>query len=388
MSRLAAVVATLLAVVLLGAAVWAQAPRDVVVVGMEAEPPGLDPGQALGVHTLRVTAEIFETLVATPDDSTEVIPGLAESWTTSSDGLTWTFKLRKGVRFHDGTALDAAAVKFTFDRVIDPAQPHAKSGKWSFVTGYLSSVKSVETLDPQTVQLHLKYPTSSLLALLALPNCAIVSPTAFTKAPADFDTKPVGSGRYKFESWERGSRLVLRRNDDYWGDKGKPQTLVYRGIAEANARVTELLTGGVDLILPIPARFRRATREDRRHHCAQEDGPHGVVRRLQRREEALHRPPRASGLQPRGHHGRDRPRHPQGARHRRRRAAPARHVGVRAQRAQVRVRSGRCTESFRGGRLCERPRGGLLDAGVRVGDAGARRDVDRSEERRVGKECR
>jgi len=177
MSRLAAVVATLLAVVLLGAAVWAQAPRDVVVVGMEAEPPGLDPGQALGLHTLRVTAEIFETLVATPDDSTDVIPGLAESWTTSSDGLTWTFKLRKGVRFHDGTALDAAAVKFTFDRVIDPAHPHAKSGKWSFVTGYLSSVKSVETLDPQTVQLHLKYPTSSLLALLALPNCAIVSPT-------------------------------------------------------------------------------------------------------------------------------------------------------------------------------------------------------------------
>ena len=255
MSRLAAIVATLLAVVLLGADVWAQAPRDVVVVGMEAEPPGLDPGQALGLHTLRVTAEIFETLVATPDDSTDVIPGLAESWTTSSDGLTWTFKLRKGVRFHDGTPLDAAAVKFTFDRVIDPAHPHAKSGKWSFVTGYLSSVKSVETLDPQTVQLHLKYPTSSLLALLALPNCAIVSPTAFTKAPADFDTKPVGSGRYKFESWERGSRLVLRRNDDYWGDKGKPQTLVYRGIAEANARVTELLTGGVDLILPIPPDF-------------------------------------------------------------------------------------------------------------------------------------
>src|SRR3989441_362782 len=303
MSRLAAVVATLLAVVLLGAAVWAQAPRDVVVVGMEAEPPGLDPGQALGLHTLRVTAEIFETLVATPDDSTDVIPGLAESWTTSSDGLTWTFKLRKGVRFHDGTALDAAAVKFTFDRVIDPAHPHAKSGKWSFVTGYLSSVKSVETLDPQTVQLHLKYPTSSLLALLALPNCAIVSPTAFTKAPADFDTKPVGSGRYKFESWERGSRLVLRRNDDYWGDKGKPQTLVYRG---------------------------HAAREDVRRHRPQEDGPHRVVRRLQRREEAVHRSPRAPGVQPRREQGRDRPRHPQGDGDPRGRSAAPRHVGVRA----------------------------------------------------------
>jgi peptide/nickel transport system substrate-binding protein len=259
MSRLTrfcgALVATLLAVAPLTSPALAQVPRDVVVVGMEAEPPGLDPGQALGLHTLRVTAEIFETLVATRPDSTEVIPGLAESWTTSPDGMIWTFKLRRGVRFHDGTPLDAAAVKFTFDRVIDPTHPHAKSGKWSFVTGYLSSVKSVEVLDPQTVQLHLKYPTGSLPALLALPNCAIVSPTAFTKAPADFDTKPVGSGRYKFESWERGSRLVLRRNDDYWGVKGKPQALVYRGIPEANTRVSELLTGGVDLILPIPPDF-------------------------------------------------------------------------------------------------------------------------------------
>src|SRR5712691_7565531 len=261
MSRFAPLATTLLAVVLFTTTAWAQAPRDVVVVGMEAEPPGLDPGQALGLHTLRVTRQLFETLVATPDDSTEVVPGLAESWTTSADGLAWTFKLRRGVRFHDGTPLDAAAVKFTFDRVIDPSHPHAKNGTWSFVTGYLSSVKSVETLDAQTVQLHLKYPTSSLLALLALPNCAIVSPAAFTKAPADFDMKPVGSGRYTLESWERGSRLVLRRNDDYWGDKGKPQTLVYRGIAEANARVTELLTGGVDLILPIPPDFV-AARED------------------------------------------------------------------------------------------------------------------------------
>src|SRR5204863_760965 len=101
--------------------------------------------------------EICGTRVTTPEDSTAVVPGLAESWQASPDGLAWTFKLRRGVRFHDGTPLDAAAVKFTFDRVIDPAHPHAKSGKWSFVAGYLSSVKSVDMLDPQTVQLHLKY---------------------------------------------------------------------------------------------------------------------------------------------------------------------------------------------------------------------------------------
>ena len=235
--------------------VAAQPARYVVVVGMEAEPPGLDPGQALGLHTLRVTYQIFETLVTTPDESTDVVPGLAESWQTSPDGLTWTFKLRRGVRFHDGTPLDAQAVKFTFDRVIDPGHPHAKSGKWSFVVGYLSSVKSVDAVDPLTVQLNLKYPTASLLALLALPNCAIVSPTAFAKAPDDFNQQPVGSGRYRFESWDRGSRLVLRRHDDYWGVKGKPARLVYRPIPEANGRVAELLTGGADLILPIPPDF-------------------------------------------------------------------------------------------------------------------------------------
>ena len=233
----------------------AQGRRDALVVAMEAEPPGLDPGQSLGLHTLRVTHEIFETLVTTADDSTDIVPGLAESWQTSADGLTWTFKLRRGVTFHDGTPLNAAAVKFTFDRVIDADHPHAKSGKWSFVTGYLSSVKSVDVVDPQTVRLNLKYPTSSLAALLALPNCAIVSPAAFAKDPAGFDSRPVGSGRYRFDTWERGSRLVLKRNDDYWGTKGRPQTLVYRAIPDATTRVTELLTGGVDLILPIAPDF-------------------------------------------------------------------------------------------------------------------------------------
>ena len=248
-------VGSLLLVALLAGPAWAQTGREVFVIGMEAEPPGLDPGQALGLHTLRVTHQIFETLVNTPDDSTEIVPGLAESWQVSADGLAWTFKLRGGVRFHDGTPLDAAAVKFSFDRVIDPTHPHAKSGKWSFVVGYLSSVKSVEVVDPATVRLHLKYPTASLLPLLALPNCAIVSPTAFAKAPDDFGGHPVGSGRYRLDTWERGSRLVLRRNEDYWGTKGKPQTLVYRPLPEANARLTELLTGGVDLILPIPPDF-------------------------------------------------------------------------------------------------------------------------------------
>ena len=125
MQGIARVVGSLLVIGLLAGPAWAQSGRDVFVIGMEAEPPGLDPGQALGLHTLRVTHQIFETLVSTPDDRTDVVPGLAESWQVSADGLAWTFKLRRGVRFHDGTPVDAAAVKFTFDRVIDASHTHA-----------------------------------------------------------------------------------------------------------------------------------------------------------------------------------------------------------------------------------------------------------------------
>jgi peptide/nickel transport system substrate-binding protein len=109
MSRVTGVV---LVLSLLAGMAWGQAGREVVVVGMEAEPPNLDPAQVLGLHSMRVTHQLFETLVNTPDDSTEIIPGLAESWQVSADGLAWTFKLRRGVRSHDGTPLDAAAVKF------------------------------------------------------------------------------------------------------------------------------------------------------------------------------------------------------------------------------------------------------------------------------------
>src|SRR5262249_54337611 len=153
MRRIGRIVGALLVVVGLAGIAGGQPAREVLVVGMEAEPPGLDPGQARGLHTLRVTHQIFGTLVTTPDDSTDIVPGLAGSWSVSPDGLDWTFKLRKGVKFHDGTPLDAAAVKFTFDRVIDPAHPHARSGKWTFVVGYLSSVKSAEVVDPATVPL-------------------------------------------------------------------------------------------------------------------------------------------------------------------------------------------------------------------------------------------
>ncbi|MBI4277181.1 MAG: ABC transporter substrate-binding protein, partial [Armatimonadetes bacterium] len=247
---------SLLTVVLIAAGVGlvAQAgPKagDTVIVGMEAEPPNLDPQQYSGVHSMRVIRRMFEGLTRQKEESTQVEPGLAQSWTISSDGLIYTFKLRPGTKFHDGSALDANAVKFSFDRVMDKEHPAYKWGKWSFVVGNVAMIKSVEAVDPTTVRFTLKFPHAPFLVRLADVSTSIVSPKAVNEEKEGFATKPVGTGQYTFDSWERGNRIVLRRNERYWGTKGRPDRLVYRFIIEARARVTELLTGNVDLIVAV-----------------------------------------------------------------------------------------------------------------------------------------
>jgi peptide/nickel transport system substrate-binding protein len=199
-----------------------------------------------------VIGQIFEPLVIHKLDSTDIEPNLAESWTISRDGLTYTFKLRKEVKFHDGTPLDAEAVKFSFERPTREDHPYFKYGKWTWLRTYLGAVKTIEVVDSHTVRFHLKERNAAFLANLAnWGNTTPVSPTAVKKDPEGFAVKPVGSGKYRFESWERGVRVVLRRNDDYWGDKAKVERLIFRWIVDAQARVAELLSGTCDIIHPI-----------------------------------------------------------------------------------------------------------------------------------------
>jgi peptide/nickel transport system substrate-binding protein len=222
-----------------------------IVVGMEAEPPNLDPQQYSGVHSMRVIRRMFEGLTRQKEESTQVEPGLAESWTISPDGLTYTFKLRRGIKFHDGTTFDANAVKFTFDRVLNQDHPANKWGKWSFVVGNTAMISSVAVVDPATVRFTLKYPHTPFLVRLADVSTTIVSPKAVMDKREGFASSPAGTGPYRFESWDRGNSIILRRNEDYWGTKGRSDRLIYRFIIEARARVTELLTGNVDLIVAV-----------------------------------------------------------------------------------------------------------------------------------------
>ena len=135
-------------VALVGAAPAVAQPAGTLVVGLVAEPVNLDPAQVTDLNSNRVGRRIVETLVTFPEESTQVVPGLAESWTISKDGLRYTFKLRKGISFHDGTPFNAEAVKFSIERQINAEHPFNKLGKYPFANFFFGNVKAVEVVDP------------------------------------------------------------------------------------------------------------------------------------------------------------------------------------------------------------------------------------------------
>jgi peptide/nickel transport system substrate-binding protein len=253
MNAVGLALAMLLAVFTVGPA-GAQ-PPGTLVIGLVAEPVNLDPAQVTDLNSARVGRRIVETLVTFPEESTQLVPGLAESWTIGKDGLQYTFKLRRGIKFHDGTPLDAAAVKFSIERQIDPNHPAAKLGKYPFANYFFGNVKAVEVLSEERVAFLLKEPRASFLAILTAGAASIVSPTAVMKSGADYPMHPVGTGPFRYVSWDRGQRVILEKNPAYWKYPVKIDRVIYRPIVEDQARLTEFLTGTLDLIVGVPADF-------------------------------------------------------------------------------------------------------------------------------------
>jgi peptide/nickel transport system substrate-binding protein len=251
---LASIVTVTMALSLWVAPVTAQ-PAGTLVVGLVAEPVNLDPPQVTDLNSNRVGRRIVETLVTFPEESTQVVPGLAESWTISKDGLQYTFKLRRGITFHDGTPLNAEAVKFSIERQINPSHPAYKLGKYPFANFFFGNVKAVEVLSEERVAFLLNEPRASFLSILTAGAASIVSPTAVMKWGPDYPTHPVGTGPFRFASWDRGQRVVLEKNPTYWKYPVKVERVIYRPIVEDQARLTELLTGTLDVIVGVPADF-------------------------------------------------------------------------------------------------------------------------------------
>ena len=213
----------------------------VLTFALESELRTLDPVPSTQLVERTVFYQMYESLV-TIDDKLNIKPGLATSWNTSSDGLTMTFTLRKGVKFHDGTDFDATAAKFNFDRIASAATSPRKSE--------LASVASVEAKDPQTLVLHLKKPDATLLSQLVDRAGMMLSPAAVQKAGANLGLAPMGAGTgpFMFVEWKRDDHLTLKKNPSYWGKAAYLDQLVYKPIVNDDARATGLKTGDFDMI--------------------------------------------------------------------------------------------------------------------------------------------
>lgn len=225
------------------------------VYGRSADAVGLDPARETDGETFAVTSEIYEGLVGFAPGSTEIIPVLAESYSISSDGLEYVFKLRRNVTFHDGTAFNADSVVFNFNRQSDENNPYNQYGPFKY-WGYMDFANIVDTVskvDEYTVRINLQKPDASFLASLAMDFITMASPAAIEQYKGDFTNNPVGTGPFKFVSWTKGDSVVLEANDDYWDGRPILDRVVYRVIPDPTARTLALQNGEIDaFVYPSP----------------------------------------------------------------------------------------------------------------------------------------
>ncbi|HEY3064115.1 MAG TPA: ABC transporter substrate-binding protein [Chloroflexota bacterium] len=270
----------------------AAAPRKggTLVVGLEAEPGTLDNSVGTGYHTSIIQRMVYESLVGydltSTADTLPIKPVLAESWQISPDGKVYTFKLRSGVKFHDGTPFDAEAVRFNFDRASDPNHPlYFDKGKGTS-SQIFSLVDKMDAPDATTFRMTLKDPRAYFLSLFDKVPMYIGSPTAIKKYGNDeFGNHPVGTGPFKFVSRESGSKITVERNAEYWGTAPFVDRIVLRGIAEPTARVVALQTGEVDFINDVAPDQIETLRRNADIEVSQASIPHTWLINLNHRDK-------------------------------------------------------------------------------------------------------
>lgn len=224
-------------------------------IAISTEPPSLDPTtNAAAVIRLLLQYNLYENLVRI-DEAGDIRPMLASSWEVSADGRSYTFHLREGLVFHDGTPCDAEAVRGSFLRAMDPAGNHVHPE-------YFANIDHIDVLDPKTVRFVLKGPDASFLALLALGDAVIV--------PAhrdDLYQNPVGTGPFRFDRWDPGHALRLVRHPGYWDpERPKVEALVFRFIADPAAQLAALRAGDVDLLVEVTPEIAQALEGDPGFH--------------------------------------------------------------------------------------------------------------------------
>lgn len=245
-----ALVLLLVSAVSVGAGGRRESAPNTLRMAFSGDPNTLDPHATSGTLTFQVLRSVYDTL-AEPDEDGQIVPALAERWDVSSDATEWTFYLREGVQFHDGTPFGARDVVATFERLRDPEAAFPNADEFG-------PLESVEAIGEYTVRFRLFEPFAPLLAALASGWGAIL-PAHLIEAGHDFDSRPVGTGPFVFQEWVRDGSIRLSRNDSYW-IAGQPRidAVVFQIITEPAVQLQGLLAGDFDVIDIVPPDNRQA----------------------------------------------------------------------------------------------------------------------------------
>jgi ABC-type transport system substrate-binding protein len=245
----------------------------------------LDPAIGYDWQNWSMIKSLFDGLMDYVPGTTDLRPGLAESYEISEDGLTYTFRLRPGVLFHNGREMTAEDVKFSLDRVTDPETLSPGAGFFSAIEGFdaamageAEGLSGVTVADPQTVQIRLSRPDATFLHVMALNFASIVPREAVEAAGEDFGRQPVGTGAFKLAEWTLGQRLVFEKNADYWREGRALSRPDHFEVGQEPGRGAAALQSG------------EVGRARRRHPAREVPGGHGrpCPGRARRRGRQLH----------------------------------------------------------------------------------------------------
>ena len=248
----------LFAVILILGTIGIASAKGILVYGSSGDASRLDPGDVTDGESIQRMDNIFEGLVEFEAGTTEIEPCLATSWEASTDGTEIVFKLREGVKFHDGTDFNADAVVFSFARQYDLNNPYHQYGEWAYWGYMFSDIEEMIKIDDYTVKLVLKRPNASIMTSLAMFTVNIVSPANAEKYKGDAFKYPCGTGPFKFVEWVKDDHITLEVNDSYWRERSQLDKLIFKVIPDPSARLMALVVDEVQGIeYPNPADFAR-----------------------------------------------------------------------------------------------------------------------------------
>ncbi len=241
---------TLLALVLLASPSFAET-RDIVYAS-ESTVKSLDPHDTSDTYSGAIERAICQGLMGF-DENLNIVPLLAESYTFNEAATQFTFKLRKGIKFHDGVDFNAQAVKVNIERMM--------TGKYKR-SSLMKPVESLDVLDDYTVQFNLKEPFGAFVNAIAHPGSLIVSPRALETYGDEVSKHPVGTGPFIFDEWVSGNFVKIKKNPDYWRGDVKVDTITFRPVPESGSRLAMLRAGQAHYIYPMPAELLKIAERD------------------------------------------------------------------------------------------------------------------------------